>query len=302
MTEAVIRKKEGFQGQKAIVIPRKILASQCEKNTIVGTLYITDIGYYPKAKFHYRERSHGVDQHILIYCIEGRGKVEILRKEYAIKSGEFFIVPSHVAHKYSADAADPWTIYWVHFKGNISNAIVSLLQQQIGNNKGFIQYNEGRINLFNKIYNQLEKGYGIDNLAYANMSFWYLLSTFMFQEKYNSSDKISNDDLTGRAINFMTKKIDKMVSVEEIAQSVNLSASHFTSLFKKKTGFSPIEYFNHLKIQEACQYFLFTDLRIKEVSFKLGIDDPYYFSRLFTKVMGMSPNLYREKNHSLNLF
>ena len=86
-----------------------------------------------------------------------------------------------------------------------------------------------------------------------------------------------------------------MINVEEIAQSVNLSVSHFTSLFKKKTGFSPIEYCNHLKIQRACQYLFFTDLRVKEISFKLGINDPYYFSRLFTKVMGVSPNEYREK-------
>ena len=93
----------------------------------------------------------------------------------------------------------------------------------------------------------------------------------------------------------MNKKIDYMMSLEEIAKSVNLSSSHFSALFKKKTGFSPIEYYNHLKIQKACQYLLFTDLRVKEISYKLGINDPYYFSRLFSKVMGMAPNDYRVK-------
>ena len=150
-------------------------------------------------------------------------------------------------------------------------------------------------NLFNNIYNQLEKGYSRDNMAYANMSFWYYITTFMYQDKYFNSDKISKQDITGKAINFMTKNIDQMINVDDIAQSVNLSVSHFTSIFKKKTGFSPIEYYNHLKIQKACQYLIFTDLRVKEISYKLGINDPYYFSRLFTKVMGVSPNEYREK-------
>jgi AraC-like DNA-binding protein len=70
---------------------------------------------------------------------------------------------------------------------------------------------------------------------------------------------------------------------------VNLSVSHFAAVFKKSTGFSIIEYFNHLKIQKGCQYLQFTDLRINEIADQLGIEDPYYFTRLFTKTIGISP-------------
>jgi AraC-like DNA-binding protein len=70
--------------------------------------------------------------------------------------------------------------------------------------------------------------------------------------------------------------------------------SHYSSLFKKKTGFSPIDYFNHLKIQKACQYLQFTQLRIREIALKVGISDPLYFSRLFTQTMGYSPKEYRQ--------
>jgi AraC-like DNA-binding protein len=80
-----------------------------------------------------------------------------------------------------------------------------------------------------------------------------------------------------------------------MAGSINLSVSHFCFLFKKKTGFPPIEYFNHLKVQKACQYLLFTNLRIKEISQMVGVDDQYYFTRMFTKVMGLAPMKYKEK-------
>lgn len=80
-----------------------------------------------------------------------------------------------------------------------------------------------------------------------------------------------------------------------IAENVNSSSCHFSALFNKRTGFPPIEYFNHLKIQKACQYLQFTQLRIKEIAFKIAINDQYYFSRLFTKVMGLSPSEYRER-------
>src|SRR5690606_24495582 len=102
-------------------------------------------------------------------------------------------------------------------------------------------------------------------------------------------------DEIDKAIDFLSTHLNQPLTVEEIASSVHLSVSHFSYLFKKKTGFTAIEYFNHLKIQQACQYLLFTELRVKEISYELGIDDPYYFTRIFTKVMDMSPNTYRKK-------
>ena len=92
----------------------------------------------------------------------------------------------------------------------------------------------------------------------------------------------------------MQKNIDKLMTLQDFARFANLSVSHFSAIFRERTGYSPIEYFNHLKIQKACQYLLLTQMRVKEIALELGIDDPYYFSRMFSKVMGSSPNDYRQ--------
>ncbi len=289
------KKKDGFAGQKAVVIPRQILSKQCIKNPVIAALYLTDIGFYPRAKFHYRQRSHGADQHILIYCIEGKGELEINKKKFVIQRDNFFIIPMNVAHNYKADENDPWTIYWMHFKGSHSGAVVDLLVKQPGNNQGALSFNEERLHLFNEMYSNLERGYSLDNLLYVNMCLWHYLTSFVYSDKFNGSKKAGKINNIDISIELMQKKINETLSLEEIAQKVNLSASHFSNLFKKQTGFSPIEYFIHLKIQKACQYLLFTELRVKEIAFKLGMTDPYYFSRIFTKVMGLSPNEYRKK-------
>jgi AraC-like DNA-binding protein len=130
---------------------------------------------------------------------------------------------------------------------------------------------------------------------YANMCLWHFLTTFLFNDRYATSGKLVNKDSADLAIDYLRNNIDKVLTLEDIAAQVSLSPSHFSFLFKKKTGFSPIEYFNHLKVQKACQYLLFTNLRVKEISQELGIEDQYYFSRLFTKIMGIAPNDYREK-------
>lgn len=290
----VLRKKEGFQGQKAVVIPRQILNSKCAKNKVIGTLYVTDIGYYPKARFHYIERMHGADQHILIYCHEGSGIVKIIETTYKIEAGDFFIIPARTTHMYVADEENPWTIYWIHFKGANAGHIVETIEKQIGN-KGFVKYNDKCIELFNEMYKQLERGYGNDTLMYVNMCLWHFLTSFLYNDKFGRSDNLVSIEPTDIAIDYLGKNISKVLTLDNIASQVNISPSHFSYLFKKKTGFSPIEYFNHLKIQKACQYLLFTNMRVNEISAELGIEDQYYFSRLFTKVMGMAPKDYRIK-------
>ena len=298
MAEKKLYKKEGFEGQKAIVIPRKILSARCAKNGIINSMYITDIGYYPKAKFHYRTRHSGADQHILIYCHEGCGKASIKGVEYFVEQGEFIIVPMKQPHIYQADEDKPWTIYWVHFKGLAADALVSMLEKMNSGFKGFVTLSQYPINLFNDIYKQLERGYSNDNLMYANMSLWHFLVSIIYNNKLPGASKNREKDEIDRAIDYLTTQVDQTLSLEDIASAVNLSSSHFSYVFKKKTGFSPIEYFNHLKIQKACQYLLFTSLRVKEIGDKIGIDDPYYFSRMFTKVMGVSPKEYKDKRQA----
>lgn len=87
----VLRKKEGFAGQRSVVLPRKILTELCANTPSVDRLYITDIGYYPKAQYHYRQRVHGSDQHILIYCVEGNGSAQVMKKKYQLQPWWSFI-------------------------------------------------------------------------------------------------------------------------------------------------------------------------------------------------------------------
>ena len=292
------RKKEGFDGQRAIVIPRKILAKYCSTNTLIAGAYITDIGYYPKAKYHYRERAHGSEQHILIYCQEGKGTVQINEEEYQLNPGEFIVIPMGVSHNYAADETTPWTIFWIHFKGDVTTWLIEHFRMKNGSYKSSVDHNNTRIHLFEDLYFNLEMGYSNENLCYVNLCLFHFLSSFIFSENYNLADKKQIIDNVNISISFMQKHIDETLTLKTMAEFVNLSGSHFSFIFRKKTGFSPIEYFNHLKVQKACQYLLFTDLRVKEIADKLAIEDPYYFSRMFTKLMGMSPGTYRTKRIS----
>jgi AraC-like DNA-binding protein len=291
----VLRKKEGFAGQLSIVLPRKILTDLCIDNPLTEKLYVTDLGYYPKAQHHYRQRTHGSDQHILIYCVEGNGSARIKKKDHRLVPGSFVIIPAGEQHSYAAGEDHSWTIYWVHFKGSLSSGIVDALIRKTEHFHGSVEFQPRRIELFEDMYACLERGYSNDNISYANVCLYHYISSFIYADKFHPSGNRPPDDAVELSINYMRKNITQSLTLEKIARSVNFSASHYSALFRKKTGFAPIEYFNHLKIQKACQYLLYTDLRIKEIADKLGIEDPYYFSRMFAKLMGQSPIQYRSR-------
>src|SRR5258707_1249186 len=122
-----VRKREGFEGQRLIVLPKKVIADFLVKDLITKQIYITDIGYYPKARFHHTERPAGISQHIIIYCIEGSGWLEINKKRIEVSPSEFITIPANTPHRYGANSNKPWTIYWVHFKGDLAAYIVELI-------------------------------------------------------------------------------------------------------------------------------------------------------------------------------
>lgn len=296
MKDKTLKKKEGFEGQQLIVVPRKIAADFLQEDPITRQLYITDIGYYPKARYHYVKRAAGAGQHIIIYCIEGKGWIEMDKKRIDVRPSQFIIIPADTPHKYLSDEKDPWTIYWIHFKGEIASYIVELLLQRTKNNLLHLTYNEARIRMFEDICLNLQKGYSGDNLRYVNMIFNHFLSSLLYEEKFNQAGTEPPDDVIAHTIGMMQQRLSGVVSLRELSAYAGLSVSHFSAVFREKTGYSPIEYFNHLKIQKACQYLMFSNATVREVAGRLGVEDQYYFSRMFSRLMGMAPSEYRKRN------
>jgi AraC-like DNA-binding protein len=93
----------------------------------------------------------------------------------------------------------------------------------------------------------------------------------------------------------MEQNLNQKITLDEIAREAGYSSSYLTTLFRKKTGYSPLSYFSHLRISKACEYLDFSRLKIKEISFMMGYSDPYYFSKDFLKKMGLSPRHYRNR-------
>ena len=290
------KRKDGFDGERALVLPLSI-SKEMENNPIYRTLHITDIGYYPKANNHFRERSEPISQYVFIYCIEGAGWFSLNNEVHQVSRNQYFILPAGVPHKYGSDESNPWTIYWIHYKGKLASQFSSGLNYPIEIKPAVHSRISGRIDLFEEIFRTYEMGYSRENMLYASSVFFHFLGSLRYLQQYRNAakDESAENDLVTAAIHYMKENKEKKLSLTEIADHIGYSPSHFSILFNKRTGYSPIYYFNQLKIQQACQLLDFTDMKINQVCYKVGIDDSYYFSRLFSKMMGMSPKLYKKQ-------
>ena len=103
------------------------------------------------------------------------------------------------------------------------------------------------------------------------------------------------ESFSNLVIHYMHENVQRHLSLDHIAKHFHYSPSHFSMLFRKETGISPITYFIRLKIQKACQYIELTNMKLSDIASVLGFEDAAYFTRTFIKVMGMTPTQYREQ-------
>ena len=289
------RKSRGFAGERIIEIPGQT-EEKCWQLPVINGLFLTKIGFYPKAQYHYYQRPTGFNQAILLYCTDGQGWIQLPQGRVQLCADEVFIIRAGVPHAYGADAHNSWTIHWLHLSGHQCDALVeAVMAEARGPALGLpVAFAAERIALFDQLYDTLLRGYSPANLLFANLSLAYFLASFVQPDSFRPSlAPLGPVSAASKAIAFMQANLSRSLTVASIAQAAHLSVAFFSRKFKQDTGYAPIEYFNHLRMQRACQLLHFSRLRINEVAAELGIDDPLYFSRLFRKQMGVSPAAYR---------
>jgi len=291
----VMKEEDGFPGQISFVVPEKII-SLIKDNPLIADLYLTDIGYYPQASQHFRERSSGSDQFILIYCIGGKGEIRLGDMTYSISSDQCFIIPPHLAHTYHSDFQNPWSIYWIHFSGSKAGVFSQYACRNLSIGKSMTPRYTERIDFFSEIFRNLGRGFNMETLEYTNLCLTHLLASFTHQNLYSQSKQSGENDPVTQSISFMLEHLNRKLKLEEIAAQTGLSASHYSRLFLFRTRHSPIDYFIQLKIQRACHLLDNSGWLIAEVSREIGFTEQFYFSRVFRNVMGMSPAEYRKRN------
>lgn len=107
-----------------------------------------------------------------------------------------------------------------------------------------------------------------------------------------------NDQLIQNTISYIEHNFsDTALSLEQICEEFNISISHMSTMFKKKSGLTFSKYIINIRIDKAKRLLQTTKLKIADIASQVGYSDVYYFSHSFKKVVGVSPRDYRNEEN-----
>ena len=104
---------------------------------------------------------------------------------------------------------------------------------------------------------------------------------------------ISIDTRIDDSVRYIRTHLSSSIVVEDLASRACLSADHFIRLFKQTMNCTPMQYVNTKRIEKAQLMLYSKDTSIKNIAFELGFDDVSYFTRVFKRIAGVTPNEYR---------
>lgn len=292
-----IREKgEGFPKEKLYVTSMTNEASF--SNPALRGFALTDAGYFPIARHHLRQREKGCEQNIFIYCESGEGFVSIEGQVSHLHAGQAITILERTGHVYGASKENPWTIYWFHFIGDFSPTYVprSLAGRVVQMSE---QTQQLMPSLFSQIFTLLSHGITQRYLLAASSAASLILS-LSYEQEYLATDMVNVPGVrvVEDLIAFVQNHLTEDICLESLSQRSQYSLSRIIQLFKQVTGYSPMAFVQHQRMQRACYYLDATQEPINRIAEYVGFTDQFYFSRVFRKTIGVSPREYRTQCHS----
>jgi AraC-like DNA-binding protein len=279
--------------QRRAALPQQVIAASLEHPVLRGLLPI-HAGFI-RSTAGSDERRAGVAPATFIYCTKGRGRCELEGCRHEVGPGDLLVLPPRVPHAYGADGNPPWTFWWVQALGTNLDFFLAELGTSPRNPVLALGENAQLPALFHEVLETLEGGCSAARLLYASQALAHLIGAMIWRRGGTGRSEPDTWQKIEQSISYMQQHLDKPLPVATLAVLANMSPSHYTALFKRRTGCAPIDYFIRLRMRQACHMLAATSLNVKDVAAVLGYEDPFYFSRLFKSVNQIAPSDYRRR-------
>lgn len=225
----------------------------------------------------------------------GSGRYMHGEGEYPVTVGDVFTADPGVVHEISSHATRDLELWFLTMDarpldGHVATVEDAVVERYLERHRTHAPAQTGLVRYLPLID---ESATGLERAA-AGMAARYL-ALAMLQALAGSpptsgaSETIDPVDL---ALDFMTARLDRPVSVEEVAASVGLSTRALRRRFVARLGVGPAEEMNHRRMRRAA-HLLLMGFSAAEAGRRVGIDAPAQFTRAFRRAMGTSPKAFQ---------
>lgn len=244
-------------------------------------------------------KEHIVTCYSLHIVTGGKGTYVLDDVRHEVKAGKLFAFVPGIRFEGFSDPRHPLKMYSIRYSLSVSGESAGEdLPEPFPLVGAYSLLREQHIHdLAERICGSFDKIDGI-GLLYQKSLFHHVLYAIVedlhLQEKQSSTAMLIEE-----TFEYLKRHYKENVSVDQLAAMTGLSTSHYSKLFKEKIGYSPKDYLIRLRINRAKQFLEFSDSQLKDVAQKVGYPDEFYFSRIFKRVVGISPSQFAKQSEGM---
>lgn len=239
-------------------------------------------------------RENGYQWHQILYCVNGDGVLIYDDKAVNITAGDFFLLPKGYPHIYY-NKAEIWDIRWIAFDGL---ACEQIFQKFKITKPCVIRGGKEEIANMERILDEMYKSQTEDVLYCEStcslLVYEYLLSFGRILNKEFDAVKSKRLSMILPALNYIHNNYTTDFPLTVLNEIIGITPQHFCRIFKATMNMRPIEYLTNMRIDEAKRLIAEERVAICDAAHRSGFTDASYFSTVFKKYVGVSPDSFKK--------
>ena len=248
------------------------------------------------------DKGEGISAHkskgdAFVTCLDGKGKITVDNKNYQVKKGDLLIYNSGVTHCEKSNETDPMEILFIAYdKLEITNLPPnSLLPESYGP----IFHTEEMYDVFHRYFTALITEFELKERFYMeicqNISRTLIMYIFRLINRTENASALLDKSMTMETVlAYIDENFKRKLTLDEVAEKCYTSKYYLSHLFTRFQGVSIGKYILDKKIDESKKMLASSDFPVVTIAESLGFDDPSYYSRIFKKIVGITPLQFRK--------
>lgn len=259
--------------------------------------------YYHVSRSHpqYVMALHWHVEFEIIRVLKGAFHITIDEQQMTAPAGSFIFIPAGTLHSGTPIGCEyECLVFDINMLLNKNDSCCKIIRKIIDHE---VELNYVYTGIYNDIHSIVwrlfdataSKKAGYQMIALGSL--YELIGTIFSEDYYNPIPAQPPRDhrrivQLKQALEFMESSYNKPLTLQEMANSVQMSAKYFCRFFQEMTHRTPVDYLNYYRIERACYQLLTTNDSITDVAYSSGFNDLSYFIKTFKKYKGTTPKQY----------
>lgn len=270
---------------------------------IAGDQISFRIHYWGFMPLHYNNSLHRHSFFEICYVLEGSGEYSDNGVDYPLQDGTLFYSRPGIWHQIRSEQG--LTLFFVAFEVDeswTSETYSRNFRSLIHRGKIVAEPKDAYISaqIWQTIFSLIESKQPVSKDMLQHLVLSLLLS---FLHGLSSVPDLSVDSLDEdteehrllkRSKLYIEDNLSSPLRIEHVSQELGISSRHLSRLFHSQLGQTFVHYVQERRVQKAKEWLLNSDIAIKDIAKRAGFDSVHYFTRVFTKMLGVAPAKFRK--------